>query len=75
MLVNFKKEYSPDWEFNLAWELVSDEPEYGYDEVSKEYGLCYNTKLIGYVLVRKLEISNDPNDIPAIDVWIELSNM
>lgn len=74
-LVRFKKQYSPDWDFNISYELVSDEIEYAYDEVAKRYDMCYNVKGLGYVVEEKLEITDDIKNIPAIEIFISLSNL
>lgn len=74
MNVRFKKEYS-DSEPRMAYELVSDEKVYGFDEEQILWVKCYNTKLMGLIPAYKLEITNDPTDNPAINVFVKLSNI
>lgn len=68
MNVRFKLEYSGS-NPRMAYELVSDEL---VIVLGKEY---LNTKLLGLVLEYKMEITNDPTDIPAIEPFVKLANM
>lgn len=71
-LVRFIKAYSPDWNFNISYELVDDELYFDFSEGVNE--VCYNTKLLGLVPIRKLEEA-DEMDVHALDIIIKLSNL
>lgn len=49
----------------------SDSNPYGL----KQYEGFYNVKLLGLIPAYKMEITNDPTDIPAIEPFIKLANM
>lgn len=75
MKVRFKEPYAETTNGRLSYELVSDEPEMWFDEVDENYCLCYHTKILGYVNVERLEVTEDESDLPAIEIVIQLSNL
>lgn len=74
MKVRFRKQYS-DSEPRMAYELVSETIGFEYCETEGKRCNCYNVKGLGFVPARKMEITNDPTNQPAIDVFVKLSNL
>jgi hypothetical protein len=68
MKVRFKEKYCADINNRIAYELQLDET--GFNNAMTP---CYNTKLLGLIPIRQMEITTDENDIEAIDVWVKLS--
>lgn len=70
--VRFKIEYS-DSEPRLSYELENEKFWYG---LSDNFGYIsyYNTKLLGLVPAYKMEEA-DENDYPAVNAFVELSNL
>lgn len=70
--VRFKPEYS-DSNPRLSYELEDEKFWYG---LSDNFGYIsyYNTKLLGLVPAYKMEEA-DENDVPAVDVFVKLSNI
>lgn len=77
MKVRFKEKYRGDGSIKefpiLLYDIYDNNPVLEFDEVVEIFGMCYNTKLLGFVLADKMEIVNDSEGIEAVDVFIELS--
>ena len=61
-----------DSEFRICYEVESATPQIEFDEVLERYCLCYNLKLLGFVCAELLEVDEDENSLPAVDVFIQL---